>query len=290
MKPTIGVIGGSGLYELDGLKKTCWKKVLTPFGKPSSEILETSFKDLTVLFLPRHGKNHTIPPHKINYKANIYALKKIGVTDIISVSAVGSLKNKHKPGDFVLVDQFIDKTFNRATTFFDEGCVAHVSLAHPVSNQLINLILRSKTQNIKIKKNGIYIAIEGPQFSTYAESLLYKSWNCDLIGMTNLPEVRLAREAELGYATIAMVTDYDCWHKNHEAVTVEKVLQTMKENTKNVKDLLNSILLNLSKIKTWNWKDSIYSCLDEALITKKNDISPTLLKKLKPILKRKFLL
>ncbi len=290
MKPKIGIIGGSGLYDLDQLQKPKWKKILTPFGKPSSEILETSFNEIKVLFLPRHGKNHTIPPHKINYKANIFAMKKLGVTDIISISAVGSLKNEHRPGDFVLVDQFIDRTFNRATTFFDEGCVAHVSLAQPISNQLINIILESKTPNIRVKKKGTYIAIEGPQFSTYAESLLYKSWNCDVIGMTNLPEARLAREAELGYATIAMVTDYDCWHKSHSAVTVEKILLTMKKNTKNVKVLLNSIFFNLSNSKSWNWKDTTYSCLDEALITQKNHMSRALLKKLKPILKRRFLL
>ena len=290
MKPTIGIIGGSGLYQLDGLKAHNWKKVLTPFGKPSSEILEANFNNIKVFFLPRHGKNHTIPPHKINYKANIYALKKLGVTDIISISAVGSLKNKHRPGDFVLVNQFIDRTFNRATTFFDEGCVAHVSLAHPVSNQLIKLILKSKIQNTRIKKTGTYVAIEGPQFSTHAESLLYKSWNCDVIGMTNIPEIRLAREAELGYATIAMVTDYDCWHKSHDAVTVDKIIQTMNKNTNNVKSLLNSIFYNLYNIRSWNWKDSTYTCLDEAVITQKKNISIEILNKLKPILKRRFFL
>ena len=290
MKPTIGIIGGSGLYELDKIKSFKWKKVITPFGKPSAEILETTLNNIKVLFLPRHGKNHTIPPHKINYKANIYAMKKLGATDIISISAVGSLKNKHKPGDFVLVNQFIDRTFNRATTFFDEGCVVHVSLANPVSNQLIKTIIKSASRGMRVKKNGTYVAIEGPQFSTYAESLLYKSWNCDVIGMTNLPEIRLAREAELGYATIAMVTDYDCWHKNHDAVTVNQIIQTMNKNTKNVKDLLKSIFNNLNDTKSWNWKDSTYTCLNEAVITQKKNISNKILKKLQPILKRRFLL
>ena len=290
MKPIIGIIGGSGLYELEKIKSPKWKKVITPFGKPSSEILEATFNNIKVFFLPRHGKNHTVPPHNINYKANIYAMKKLGVTDIISISAVGSLKNKHKPGDFVLVNQFIDRTFNRATTFFDEGCVVHVSLAHPVSSQLTKIIFKSGSQKIRIKKNGTYLAIEGPQFSTHAESLLYKSWNCDVIGMTNLPEIRLAREAELGYATIAMVTDYDCWHKNHDDVTVNQIIQTMNKNTKNVKVLLESIFSNLNKTKSWNWKDSTYTCLNEAVITQKKNISSKILNKLKPILKRRFLL
>ena len=288
MLPTLGIIGGSGLYELDGIKNPKWRNIVTPFGKTSDNILETDFYNLKIYFLPRHGKNHNIPPHQINYKANIYALKKLGVTDIISISAVGSLKHKHKPGDFVLVDQFVDRTFNRPTTFFDDDCVAHVSLAHPISKQILNLIYKSKIDNINVKKSGTYIAIEGPQFSTYAESILYKSWNCDVIGMTNLPEARLAREAELGYATIAMVTDYDCWHKDHEAVTVDQIIQTMNKNTKNVKKFLKSIFKNLSKLNSWNWKDSIYSCLDLAVITQLNNIKPQTLKKLKPLLKRKY--
>ena len=288
MKPVLGIIGGSGLYALDGLKNTKLINISTPFGSTSSKLHVSNYKNLKVVFLPRHGLNHTIPPHKINYKANIYALKKYGVTDIISVSAVGSLKNIHKPGNFILPDQFIDKTFNRATTFFDEGCVAHVSLAKPTSSQLSRLILKSKHKNIKIRAKGTYVAIEGPQFSTYAESMLYKSWNCDIIGMTNMPEVRLAREAEMGYVSIAMVTDYDCWHKNHDAVTVDQVLSIMHKNTNNVKKLIISLLESIEKIKIWNWKDKVYTCLDEAVLTQKKAINKKKLKELKPILKRRF--
>ena len=187
MKPILGIIGGSGLYSLDGLKNTKLVNIKTPFGITSSKLHVFNYKGLKLVFLPRHGLKHTIPPHKINYRANIYALKKFGVTDIISVSAVGSLKNIHKPGDFILPDQFVDRTFNRVTTFFDEDCVAHVSLAQPTSKQLSKLILKSMPKNMKIKRKGTYVAIEGPQFSTYAESILYKSWNCDIIGMTNMP-------------------------------------------------------------------------------------------------------
>ena len=288
MKPVLGIIGGSGLYALDGLKNTKLINISTPFGLTSSKLNVSNYKKLKVVFLPRHGLNHTIPPHKINYKANIYALKKYGVTDIVSVSAVGSLKNIHKPGDFILPDQFIDRTFNRATTFFDEGCVAHVSLAKPTSSQLSSLISKSKHKNIKIKAKGTYVAIEGPQFSTYAESILYKSWNCDIIGMTNMPEVRLAREAEMGYVSIAMVTDYDCWHRNHDAVTVDQVLSIMHKNTDNVKKLIISLLENIEKVKLWNWTDKVYTCLDEAVLTQKKAINKKKLKELEPILKRRF--
>ncbi len=288
MKPVLGIIGGSGLYTLNGLKNTRLLNIRTPYGTTSSKLHVSDYKSLKVVFLPRHGIEHSIPPHKINYRANIYALKKYGVTDIISVSAVGSLKNKHKPGDFILPDQFIDRTFNRVTTFFDEDCVAHVSLAKPTSMQLSKLIFKSLPKNMQIKQKGTYVAIEGPQFSTYAESILYKSWNCDIIGMTNMPEVRLAKEAEMGYASIAMVTDYDCWHKNHEAVTVNQVINIMNKNTNNVKKLILSILDNLYKIKNWDWSDKVYSCLNDAVITKKEAITKKTLKRLKPILKRRY--
>ncbi len=288
MKPVLGIIGGSGLYALDGLKNTKLINIKTPFGTTSSKLHVSNYKNLKIVFLPRHGLNHTIPPHKINYKANIYALKKFGVTDILSVSAVGSLKNSHKPGDFILPDQFVDRTFNRATTFFDEDCVAHVSLAKPTSLQLSKLILKSKKNNFRIKSKGTYVAIEGPQFSTYAESILYKSWNCDIIGMTNMPEVRLAREAELGYVSIAMVTDYDCWHKAHEAVTVDQIIKIMHKNTNNVKTLIICLLDNLEKTKNWDWSDKVYTCLDEAVLTQKKAINKKTLTQLKPILKRRF--
>ena len=288
MKPILGIIGGSGLYTLDGLKNTKLVNIKTPYGDTSSKLHVSNYKSLKLVFLPRHGLKHTIAPHQINYRANIYALKKYGVTDIISVSAVGSLKKNHKPGDFILPDQFVDRTFNRVTTFFDEDCVAHVSLAKPTSKQLSELILKSLPKDIKVKQKGTYVAIEGPQFSTYAESKLYKSWNCDIIGMTNMPEVRLAREAEMGYVSIAMVTDYDCWHENHDAVTVDQVIDIMHKNTNKVKKLILSVLNNLNKVKSWNWNDKIYTCLNEAILTNKGDIANKTLKKLGPILRRRF--
>ena len=288
MKPILGIIGGSGLYTLDGLKNTKLVNIKTPYGDTSSKLHVSNYKSLKLVFLPRHGLKHTIAPHQINYRANIYALKKYGVTDIISVSAVGSLKKNHKPGDFILPDQFVDRTFNRVTTFFDEDCVAHVSLAKPTSKQLSELILKSLPKDIKVKQKGTYIAIEGPQFSTYAESKLYKSWNCDIIGMTNMPEVRLTREAEMGYVSIAMVTDYDCWHENHDAVTVDQVIDIMHKNTNKVKKLILSVLNNLNKVKSWNWNDKIYTCLNEAILTNKGDIANKTLKKLGPILRRRF--
>ena len=287
MKPTLGIIGGSGLYELDGLSKIKNNSVKTPFGKPSDKILSAKYNNIKIYFLPRHGKNHNIPPHKINYRANIYALKKLGVTDIISISAVGSLKNEHKPGQFILVDQFIDRTVSRINTFFDNSCVAHVSLANPVSNQLIDLILKSKLKNIKVKKGGTYVAIEGPQFSTYAESMLYKSWKCDVIGMTNMPEARLVREAEMGYASIAMVTDYDCWHKEHENVTVQQIISTMQKNTSGAKLLLKSIFNKLNKPVKWNWQEDAYNCLNKSIITNLKKVSKEDKKKLNLLLKNK---
>ena len=271
-KHIIGIIGGSGLYSLEGLKKLKKKQVKTPYGKTSDNLILSTYENLQFVFLPRHGKNHTIPPHKINYKANIYALKKIGVTDLISISAVGSLKKSHKPGDFILIDQYIDRTTKRDNTYFDNKCVAHVSLAKPISSFLSNLIYKSKSKNMRIKKGGIYIAIDGPQFSTRAESLLYKSWGCDVIGMTNMPEVKLAREAEIRYASIAMVTDYDCWYDKHDAVTVEQVISIMKNNTAKVKKLLSNFFVLASKTKDWKSDDAIFSNLDSSIITDKRQL------------------
>ena len=285
-KPVFGIIGGSGLYDLDNMKILKHLDLKTPFGKPSDKILVGKYKDLDVLFLPRHGKKHNIAPHKINYKANIYALKKLGVTDIISISAVGSLKNKHKPGDFILVNQYIDRTFNRGTTFFEDDCVAHVSLANPVTNQILDKLYSCKNKITNLKKGGTYIAIEGPQFSTHAESMLYKSFGCDIIGMTNMPEVRLAREAEVGYASIGMVTDYDCWHNDHEAVTVEDIIIVMKKNTIKVKKLLDAFFSKVIKDSNWNFNDNTYKNLDTAIITSKKSISIKTKNKLKPILNR----
>ena len=285
-KPTLAIIGGSGLYKLKALVNHNWSSVATPFGKPSDKILKAKYKSLEVFFLPRHGKNHTISPNKINYRANIFALKKLGVTDVISVSAVGSLKSNHKPGDFILVDQFIDRTLNRERTFFDDDLVTHVSLANPVSKELAKLIYASKNRKKGLKMGGTYIAIDGPQFSTYAESLLFRSWGCDVIGMTNMPEARLAREAEMGYASISMVTDYDCWHKSHSNVTVEQIIEIMTNNNIKVQTLLTDFFDKILSLKNWNWKNSIYNNLDNSVITDISKANKRTLKRLHPILKR----
>ncbi len=285
-KPTLAIIGGSGLYKLKALVDHNWSSITTPFGKPSDKILKAKYKSLEVFFLPRHGRNHTISPNKINYRANIFALKKLGVTDVISVSAVGSLKSNHKPGDFILVDQFIDRTLNRERTFFDDDMVTHVSLANPVSKELAKLIYDSQNNKKRLKLGGAYIAIDGPQFSTYAESILFRSWGCDVIGMTNMPEARLAREAEIGYASISMVTDYDCWHKGHSDVTVEQVIEVMTNNNKKVQILLTSFFDKVLSLKNWNWENSIYNNLDNSVITDVSKVNKKTLKKLNPILKR----
>ena len=267
-KPFLGIIGGSGIYELNNIVNAKWLSINSLFGNPSDNILTGSINGINIAFLPRHGKNHTLLPSAINYRANIDCLKSLGVTDIISLSAVGSLKNKIKPGNFIIVDQFIDKTFARSKTFFDEGIVAHVSMAKPVSEQLSKLILKSAPKDINISLGGTYLAMEGPQFSTLAESELYRSWNCDVIGMTNMPEAKLAREAEIAYATIAMVTDYDCWHPDHDAVTVDNIIAVLNNNSKNAKKLVLNIIKNISE-KTWTWDDPAYTALENAIITPK---------------------
>ena len=286
-KPLFAIIGGSGLYELNGVIKSKLIAPSTPYGKPSDKILVAKYKKLEIFFLPRHGKNHNIPPHKINYRANIFALKKLGVTDIISVSAVGSLKKAHKPGDFILVDQFIDRTIKRERTFFENNFVTHVSLANPTSSELSKLIYNSRKNNKeRIKLGGTYICIEGPQFSSYAESTLFKSWNCDVIGMTNMPEARLAREAEMGYSSIAMVTDYDCWNRSHSNVTVEQIISVMQNNTTKAQNLLISFFEKILKLKSWNWENPIYTNLDSSVVTNLKNVNKKDLEKLKPLLKR----
>ena len=265
-KPYLGIIGGSGIYDLDEISEAKWQSVSSAFGDPSDKILTGIINDINIAFLPRHGKSHNLLPSNINYRANIDCLKSLGVTDIISLSAVGSLKESIKPGDFVIIDQFIDRTFARIKTFFNDGIVAHVSMAKPTSKQLSKIIFEAAPDNINILNCGTYIAMEGPQFSTLAESNLYRSWNCDVIGMTNMPEAKLAREAEIAYATIAMVTDYDCWHPDHDAVTVDSIIKVLNTNSLNAKNLLKSIIKNIEKTE-WNWNDPAYSALDYALIT-----------------------
>ena len=228
----LGIIGGSGFYNLPGLSNARWEAVTSPWGAPSDEVLHADIDGLPIRFLPRHGRGHKISPSEINYRANIDVLKRAGVTDLVSISACGSFKEHLAPGVFVLVDQFIDRTFARAKTFFTSGMVAHVSLADPVSPLLVDELERAiKAEAIPYQRGGTYLVMEGPQFSTRAESLLYKSWGCDVIGMTNMPEAKLAREAEICYATVAMVTDYDCWHSDHAAVDVAAVIAVMQGNT-----------------------------------------------------------
>src|SRR5688500_16759938 len=227
----LGILGGSGLYDLPGLTDTRWERVDTPWGEPSDELFFGTLGGQPLVFLPRHGRGHRISPSELNYRANIAALKRAGVTDLLSLSAVGSLKEKLAPGHFVIVDQFIDRTAGRAGSFFGTGLVAHVSMAHPVCARLGDHVEAAlAAMGLPHVRGGTYLAMEGPQFSTLAESGLYRSWNCDIIGMTNMPEAKLAREAELCYASVGMVTDYDCWHPGHDAVTVDAVIQVLLGN------------------------------------------------------------
>ena len=238
-RAVLGIIGGSGLYHLPNIKDPHWEKVSTPWGDPSDEILFAEVEGLPIRFLPRHGRGHPLSPTGINYRANIDALKRTGVTDLISVSACGSLREDLPPGMFVLVDQFIDRTFAREKSFFGNGLVAHVSMADPVSPGLVDQVeVALEAEKIDYRRGGTYVVMEGPQFSTRAESNLYRSWGCDVIGMTNMPEAKLAREAEICYATVAMVTDYDCWHDDHDNVDVAAVLQVMKSNTETAQRML----------------------------------------------------
>ena len=262
----LGIIGGSGLYKMEGFEKTKWKKINTPWGKPSDEILIAKLKKEEICFIPRHSRGHKINPTNINFRANIDAMKQLGVTDIISVSAVGSLKENLEPGKFVIVDQFIDRTFSRTKTFFDEEIVAHVSMAKPTSQGLSDCCEAAlKKLNIKNQKGGTYVVMEGPQFSTLAESNLYRSWGADVIGMTNMPEAKLAREAEIRYCTVAMVTDYDCWHPDHDEVDVSMVIQTLMKNASNAQNMIKEVIKTFKNYSAK--KDPANNCLDVAIIT-----------------------
>ncbi|MFN4170465.1 MAG: S-methyl-5'-thioadenosine phosphorylase [Pseudorhodobacter sp.] len=240
MKSMIGVIGGSGLYEIDGLEGASWVRVKSPWGKPSDEVLVGRLNGVPIAFLPRHGRGHRLSPTDVPYRANIDALKRLGCTDLISVSACGSLRADHAPGDFVIVDQFIDRTFARDKSFFGAGCVAHVSMAHPTCPRL-GAACAQAASGVTVHQGGTYLAMEGPQFSTLAESRLYRQWGADVIGMTNMPEAKLAREAELCYASVAMVTDFDCWHEDHGAVDVAEVIATLKANSGHAKALVAAL-------------------------------------------------
>ena len=262
----LAIIGGSGLYDVESFKDRELLNLNTPWGNPSDQILRTTHNNKEVYFLPRHGRGHAISPSKINFRANIDALKQLGVTDIVSVSAVGSLKENLKPGMFVIVDQFIDRTFARHKTFFDEDIVAHVSMAHPTSKGLMNACEEAvKKEKIEYQKGGTYVVMEGPQFSTLAESNLYRSWNIDVIGMTNMPEAKLAREAEIRYASVSMVTDFDCWHPEHDSVDVQQVIKVLLGNAEKAKNMIKNIIDIFEKYI--DSSDPANNCLDVAIIT-----------------------
>ncbi|KEP69031.1 5'-methylthioadenosine phosphorylase [Thioclava dalianensis] len=242
MDRMIGVIGGSGLYDIAGLEEPAWVSLETPWGAPSDQILTGRLSGVKMAFLPRHGRGHVHTPSSVPYRANIDALKQLGVTDVVAVSAVGSLKEAYAPGDFLIVDQYIDRTFAREKSFFGPGLVGHVSVAHPVCADLAALCAQAaKSTGLTVHEGGTYVAMEGPQFSTKAESELYRSWGADVIGMTGMPEAKLAREAELHYACIAMITDYDCWHPDHDAVDVAQVIAVAQKNAAKARDLLSAL-------------------------------------------------
>ena len=288
MTNKLAIIGGSGLYDVEEFKERDLLEIKTPWGYPSDKILKTKFDAKEVYFLPRHGKGHFISPSNINFRANIDALKQLGVTDIVSISAVGSLKESLPPGKFVIIDQFIDRTFARNKTFFEDEIVAHVSMAHPTSNGLMNACEDAiKKSRIDYQRGGIYVVMEGPQFSTLAESNLYRSWKADVIGMTNMPEAKLAREAEIRYASISMVTDYDCWHPDHENVDVQKVIKVLLDNVVKAKDMIKNLIKNFEKHIDKN--DPTNNCLDVAIITAPEKRTKKTIKKLKNIAGRVLL-
>lgn len=276
----IGIIGGSGVYDIEGLAGKRWERVRSPFGEASDELLFGALDGQQMVFLPRHGRGHRIPPSEINFRANIDALKRAGVTEIISVSAVGSLREHLRPGMFVIVDQFIDRTFARGKSFFGTGLVAHVSMAHPVCGRLGDHIeAGAREAGIEVARGGTYLVMEGPQFSSLAESELYRNWNCDVIGMTNMPEAKLAREAELCYATVAMVTDFDCWHPNHDDVSVDAIIKVLLANADNARSLVKKVAPRLRN----DGKAASCSCrsaLEHALITAPDARDPEMVRQL----------
>ncbi len=278
--PVIGIIGGSGLYDIDGLESKEWRDVASPWGAASDQLLFGELAGMRCVFLPRHGRGHRLSPTHLNYRANIDALKRAGVTDVLSLSAVGSLKEELPPGHFVIVDQFIDRSFAREKSFFGDGCVAHVSVADPVCPRLGDALEQAaRGLGLPVTRGGTYLVMEGPQFSTKAESNLYRSWGCSVIGMTNMPEAKLAREAELNYATVAMVTDYDCWHTGHGHVTVDQVVRVLSENAAHARDLVRAVvpLISLSRQPCPAGCDH---ALDHAIITSKDQRDPVLMAKL----------
>ncbi len=281
----LGIIGGSGLYNIEGLENKEWISIDSPWGSPSDSILFAEINGIKLRFLPRHGRGHNLTPSDINYRANIDVLKRAGCTDLLSLSAVGSLREDYRPGDFVVIDQFIDRTFKREKTFFGKGLVAHVSLANPVCNRLAELVFKAAhSTGVKVHNRGTYLVMEGPQFSTKAESNLYRSWGCDVIGMTNMPEAKLAREAELPYASVGMVTDYDCWREGEDNVDVAAIIKILNENALTASKTVSEF----SKIiKDYGVRDDgfqgIERNLDFAIITPKESRDSLLVAKLDAI-------
>ena len=281
--PLVGIIGGSGIYAIDGLTNVRWERVLSPFGEPSDDLMFGELDGQKLVFLPRHGRGHRVPPSALNFRANIDALKRVGVTEILSISAVGSLREELAPGDFVIVDQYIDRTAGRAASFFGPGLVAHVSMADPVCTRLgTHLQATLAAQGLPYTRGGTYVAIEGPQFSTRAESRLYRAWQADVVGMTNLPEARLAREAELCYASVAMVTDYDCWHPQHDAVTVDAILRVLLGNATKAQQLVTALAPRVAG-DGHGAQCACRRALDHALVTAPAARDPQMVEKLRGI-------
>ena len=285
-KNILGIIGGSGLYDLPGLTDTRWVAVDTPWGAPSDELFRGRLGDAELVFLPRHGRGHRVPPSEVNYRANIAALKMQGVTDVLSLSAVGGLRADLPPGTFVVVDQFIDRTFARDKSFFGTGLVAHVSMAHPVCARLGDHVAATlRARGVPHVQGGTYLAMEGPQFSTLAESQLYRSWNCSVIGMTNMPEAKLAREAELCYGSVAMVTDFDCWHPGHDAVTVDAIIKVLLGNAAMAKGVVADVAAPVTA-DAHAAGCTCRSALEHALITGPDHRDPAMVQRLQPIAAR----
>ena len=281
--PVIGIIGGSGVYDIDGLTDTRWEKVFSSFGTPSDEVLVGKLNGLKLCFLPRHGRGHRIPPTELNFRASIDVLKRLGCTEILSLSACGSFKQELAPGTFVIVDQFIDRTFARMKSFFSTGLVAHVGFGDPVCKRLGDALYDgAKTLGIPVVRGGTYLVMEGPQFSTKAESNLYRAWGCDVIGMTNMPEAKLAREAEMCYATVAMVTDYDCWHPDHDHVTVDAIIQVLMSNADKGRALVKEVAPKLAG-RTAKCPHGCHSALDTAIITAPDARDPGMIEKLSAV-------
>jgi 5'-methylthioadenosine phosphorylase len=279
-RSVLGIVGGSGLYSMPGLQNARWEAIPSPWGTPSDQVLFADIDGLPVRFLPRHGRGHKIPPSAIDFRANIDVLKRAGVTDLVSVSACGSLREELPPGHFVIVDQFIDRTFAREKSFFGPGCVAHVSMADPVSPLLADAVEKAaREEDIAATRGGTYLVMEGPQFSTRAESELYRSWGCSVIGMTNMPEAKLAREAEICYATVAMVTDYDCWHDDHAHVDVAAVIRVLSENVDKAHRLIARLALSFPREHP-PCPIGSDRALDVAVITPPESRDPTLVAKL----------